>query len=746
MLHPAVQKQLWQMGWPALRPLQESAIQQILREEGHAILTAATAAGKTEAAFLPVLSRIADEPPGSVRAIYVGPLKALINDQFSRVQELCKFLEIPVHSWHGDVTATAKNELLKNPAGVLLITPESLESLFVNHWQKLPQLLGGVRFVVIDEMHSFLDTERGLHLQSLLMRLREISMPPARSIGLSATIGDENVAKKWIDLDRPEGVAIVSDTPEPKEIKFRLHGYVIERETEENHEQGQKSEAGPEAQESKVSSADDRLANDLVRHCAGHVNLIFANSKADVETFADLCGDIARRENLPDLFLVHHGSLSAELRHDAEEALKSGKPVTGFCSSTLEMGIDIGAVRLVGQIGAPSSVASMKQRLGRSGRKGTDPRMMRLYLRCRQPKIDANLFDRLHLNLLQAIAASDLLLSGWVEPPQSATCDLSTLSQQIISVIAQTSGIDAASIYQRLCAAGAFRSIEPALFAKLLRSLAAKDIIEQLPTGELILGLAGETLRKDKSFYAVFQTPEQFRVIADGQCIGELSMVPRAGEQLLLAGRRWELVDVDSAHRELHVKASAGGSKSVFLGDGATVHVRIRARMREILRETTTPAFLDATAAGLLEESRQAAVNAELVSDARDIDDAPISGDAPMPVSPLIPILSGGTAWFTWAGSRAQDTLIAMLTDQKIKVRDRGVAILFDEPPADVAELIAKMIDANASPEKLAEYVQPRRRRKYDAFLTDELLNISNARDRLDVAGARLIAAAVALD
>ena len=203
LLHPGVQRKLWDLQWPALRPLQRDAVRYVLGKPGHVVLSAATAAGKTEAAFLPVLSAIADEPEGAVRAIYVGPLKALINDQFRRVEDLCRHLDVPVHRWHGDVDAGAKKKLVDSPGGVLLITPESLESLFVNRSRFLAKMFAGLRFVVIDELHSFLGNERGLHLRSLLYRLAALTETPLRIIGLSATLGDSNVAKRYIDIDAP---------------------------------------------------------------------------------------------------------------------------------------------------------------------------------------------------------------------------------------------------------------------------------------------------------------------------------------------------------------------------------------------------------------------------------------------------------------------------------------------------------------------------------------------------------------
>ncbi len=544
LLHSAIQRQLWDMKWTHLRPLQVQAIQAILSGKDHLILSAATASGKTEAAFLPIISKIADEPKGGIQALYVGPLKALINDQFGRIRDLCGHLEVPVHHWHGDVSATDKKRLIDHPGGVLLITPESLESLFVNRAPYLQKLFGRLKFVVIDELHSFLGNERGLHLRSLLCRLRLVQQAGEifRLIGLSATIGDLSVAQRYIQLDPSYTSSIISDDTFSSDLKLRLYGY---REV-------------PPPKDEITTEAFREMTLDLVKHCQGASNLVFANAKVEVEELADLASRLADEQHLRDRFLVHHGSLSAELREEAETVMKSGAPATTFCSSTLEMGIDIGNVKMAGQVGAPWSVASLRQRLGRSGRREGEARILRMYIRCEETDAKSSLFDRLHLELVQAVAVVELLLKNWLEPSELPKCDLSTLTQQIISVIAQTGGIRADRLFDRLCGRGTFYDVEKSLFAILLRQLASRDVIEQMPEGDMILGLRGEQLRKDKGFYAVFETPEDFAVLWNGQRLGSISLAPQVNDHLLLAGRRWQVSQVDYERLEISVQPARG--------------------------------------------------------------------------------------------------------------------------------------------------------------------------------------------
>ena len=751
LLHAGVQRQLWRMGWRSLRALQEDSIRAVLTTPGHLLITAATAAGKTEAAFLPVLSAIADEGPGSVRAVYVGPLKALINDQFSRVETLCNYLEVPVYRWHGDVGDSSKVQLIKDPAGVLLITPESLESMFVNRSHALERVFGGLRFVVIDELHSFLDSERGLHLQSLLARLRTLS-PQYRLIGLSATIGDAMIAKRYLDPDKPGDVAHLDDKGQQKEVRLKVHAYADAVEEKGDFDEPAPArdtrhpepardlrveEATPDTEIPRklgmtegglgmtggnISSLSDlQLARDLLTHCRGHANLIFTNAKADAEEFADLCNRLAKEDGLPDAFLVHHGSLSADLREDAETALKSGRPLTAFCSSTLEMGIDIGNVKLVGQIGPPWSVASMKQRLGRSGRRDGEARTMRVYVRTTRPAADAPLFDRLQLKLVQAVAVTELLLEGWVEPAGAPACDLSTLTQQAISVIAQTSGIRADALHAQLCRRGPFRDVDAALFKRLLRGLGAKDVIEQTPEGDLILGLKGEQIRKDKAFYAVFPTAEAFTIVSNGQPLGTIEVAPRVGEQFLFAGMRWQIEDVDTQRRELHVSPAAAYQRPRFLGGGGELHPRLRQKMRDVLADDRAYAYANATALELLTDARAAAQEAQACQ------------------LSLIALDEATSALMTWTGTRVQDTLAAIFAARRIDARDQEVAFTFDRPMEKVRTLLGELAQDLPDPLEVAQLVPSRRRRKYDELFDDELLNESLARGWLDVEGAAAV-------
>ena len=227
LLATPIQHVLWDMRWEELRSIQCDAIREILGSEHDIIISAHTAAGKTEAAFLPILSQLFQQPPASVGAMYIGPLKALINDQFRRLEDLCQRAEIPVHRWHGDVDAGKKARLLERPGGVLLITPESLESMFINRANAMRRLFSDLRFVVIDEVHSLVGRERGLQLRSLLFRLGRYVRRRFRSIALSATIGDAvQDYKTWLSPDMPENVWQIHDPAEHKQVFFGIQAFL----------------------------------------------------------------------------------------------------------------------------------------------------------------------------------------------------------------------------------------------------------------------------------------------------------------------------------------------------------------------------------------------------------------------------------------------------------------------------------------------------------------------------------------
>jgi ATP-dependent Lhr-like helicase len=554
LLHERVRRWIWDQQWSELRDVQETAIRTILRGESDVIITAATAAGKTEAAFLPICSTLLEDrretAPAGVRVLYIGPLKALINDQWRRLDGLCESLEVPVHRWHGDVTANARQKLIRHPDGILLITPESLEALFVRRGTDVKRIFAALRFVIIDELHAFIGSERGMQLQSLMHRLEQMLRRRVRRIGLSATLGDMGIAADFLRPPnrRDNAPAVVKSDESGTAVKLRLHGF-------------KRGAERPEKNEEDDDETARSIAQHLFKHLRGSNNLVFANARSNVEGYTDRLARMCTGANLPQEFFAHHGSLSRELRLHVEEQLKRGdRPLTVVCTSTLEMGIDIGAVKSIAQIGPPPSVASLRQRLGRSGRRG-EPAVLRLYIEEATVNERSSPQEAIRATLVESIAMVNLLLDKWVEPPANEMVHGSTFVQQLLSLIAQYGGITAADAYAVLCESGPFLHITRAMFKTLLRQLAVHELIEQQKDGLLLHGVKGEKFVNHYDFYTAFVTPDEYRLMTSGTLLGTLPVVNPVteGSFLIFAGRRWRVMDVDQEKRVIGLAPAGGG-------------------------------------------------------------------------------------------------------------------------------------------------------------------------------------------
>lgn len=588
-----VQKWIRQQGWRELRDIQARSIRTIYATNADLIVAASTAGGKTEAAFFPLISQVLDEPFDGTGfdLLYIGPLKALITDQAMRLEGICQEAELPVVPWHGDVSQSIKTRALKSPKGILLITPESLEALFIRRGLEIARLFGATRAVVIDELHTVLDSERGVQLRSLLTRLELAIKRPIRRIGLSATLGDMDLAKAYLRPDAASSVQLIEADGGEAELRLQLRGYLS----------GDEDETSP--------SATDAIAAHLFKHLRGSDNLVFAGARQRVEIYADRLRELCAGEQLPQEFYPHHASLSREHRDFVERRLKdAAKPTTAVCTSTLELGIDIGDVTCVAQIGAPFSVAALRQRLGRSGRREGQPAILRQYAVETKLMAESSFVDRLRLGLIRSIAMIDLLLEGWCEPPKPQALHLSTLVHQILSVIAQRGGASASAVYNVLCREGPFRRVTTEVFADVLRAIGHPEtgLIEQADSGLLLLGPTGEKLVDHYSFYAVFKTPEEFRLVAEGRDLGTLPIdnVLAPGMLLIFSGRRWIVQEIHDREKVIVVKPAKAGVPPVFGGDAGEIHDKVIDRMFAVLEGGTSPAYMDSVSLTMLEEAR----------------------------------------------------------------------------------------------------------------------------------------------
>jgi len=699
-LHPQIRRWIREQGWQELRDVQDRTIQAILGGDTDVLIAASTASGKTEAAFLPVLTRVADRTAPGVSVLYVSPLKALINDQFRRLDMLCERMEIPITRWHGDAPQGAKTRILRAPRGLILITPESVEALLLRRSADAEKLLGSLDFVVIDELHAFLQGPRGLQLASLLSRIELLGGVRPRRIGLSATIGDLALAASWLNPASPGSVAIIESSADGPELRLQVRGYVREP-----------TEAGPDDLEieGEPPKALDRIADHAFEILRGSNNLFFAGSRRSVEALADRFRRRAEAANVPNEFFPHHGSLSKELREELELRLKKGDaPTTAVATTTLELGVDIGSVKSVALLGPPRSLSSLRQRLGRSGRRQGAPAVLRVYVREPHLASDLDPLERLRPDIVQTVAAVRLLLDHFVEPPGLDPAVVSVALHQTLSMIAQRGGARADSLYRSLRSAGPFAEIYSPDYAELLRWMARPEValLEQAPDGLIMLGEAGERLVAGRDFYAVFESDEEWRLSNGGRTLGviPLSNVITVGSLLAFAGQRWRVVAVDDRAKVLEVTRHRSGRLPKFDRRSVEpIHDRLAAEMRAVYQSADVPPYLDAVARQLLEEGRQNFVEAQLA--VRRYVNA-----------------GGDTHVMTWRGFAMNSVLAVLLTAAGLECEAHDLGVTVANATDNEVMGVLGNLTTTPSAQDLSEFVGNLRTAKYDAFAPEPLL------------------------
>ncbi|AXS39790.1 DEAD/DEAH box helicase [Breoghania sp. L-A4] len=701
-LHPEIRRWIWEQNWSELRDMQEKTIHAVLEGTDDVLVTAATAAGKTEAAFLPVLTRIANHEGGGLSALYIGPLKALINDQFRRLEPLCDRLDIPVVRWHGDAPSGAKTKVLRNPSGIALITPESIEALFVRKPDAVRCLFGALDFIVIDELHAFLQGPRGLHLASLLRRIDAFADKRARRIGLSATIGDLTIAARWLNWEATADVQIIEATSGTPELKLQIRGYVEPADVDffdlvEN--------------EQPPARALDEIGDHMFATLRGSNNLIFGGSRKMVETMTDRLQRRAERHGTPNEFFAHHGSLSKEARHEVEARLKLGSlPTTAVASTTLELGIDLGSVKSVAQIGAPRSLASLKQRLGRSGRRKGVPAILRIYIRGPYLVPESGPLDRLRFDLVQAVAAIRLLQARFIEPPEPDPAIVTVALHQTLSIIAECGGARADALYRAICGSGPLSALAPGDYATLLRHMASLDepLLEQAPDGTIMLGPQGEQLTTARDFYAIFPTDQEWRLVAGDRFLGTIPIFNKLGPGsiLLFAGRRWRVETVDDHGKVLQVAQHRAAKVPLFENSPAEqAHDRLIEEMQRVLLDDEIPAYLDTIAGQMLTEAREAYRDLRLNrTNAIPEDDS--------------------THLFTWRGSKANELLALYFQTAGVKAWPHEAGITLGDTDCDEARRLLEHMAASPTPtaEALADFIENLGDAKYDEYAPSSVL------------------------
>lgn len=772
---PFVQDFIYAHQWENLRSIQVAAADAIFNTDENVLLTASTASGKTEAAFFPILTEFWENPPASIGALYIGPLKALINDQFYRLNDLCTEADIPVWHWHGDVAASHKAKLLKKPSGILQITPESLEALLLRKHAYAGRLFGDLRYIVIDEIHSLLRGDRGGQTLCLIERLSRLAGVNPRRIGLSATIGDPERTGAFLSAGTGRG-CIIPRFEEPRKT-WRLsmeHFYIT----------------GPQATERALDSTgalqadliDDgdtrRLPdptgvridapsasaisarNDLAPQHAdpglgyifertrGSKNLVFVNSREEAEAVCASLRAYCESNHEPDRFLIHHGNLSSAYRESAEEAMRDeDQAQTTVTTATLELGIDIGRLERAFQVDAPFTVSSFLQRMGRTGRRDLPPEM-HFVMREEQPEPRTLLPETVPWKLLQGIALVQLYREEhWVEPPALDRLPYSLLYHQVMSTLASCGELTPAELAGRVLTLSYFHRVSTDDLRCLLRHLIATDHIEVTEEGGLIVGLEGERLTNSFKFYAVFQENEEFTVRCDSAELGTIVNPPPAGERIAIAGHCWLVEEVDWKRRLVYCTQIKGRVPAYFGDCAGDIDTHILERMKRVLSEHETFPYLMDNARARLNQARHVAANAGITSSGpgtRDRTGTP--GSPAADGSPLINL--GGDTWalFPWLGSYAFLALERLL---KIKCaselglkgldpsRPYFMQFRMKADPETFFEVVAAEAEAEFDPVDLVYPGEVPYFNKYDEFLPAELVRKGFAEGVLDIEGMR---------
>lgn len=766
---PFIREFIYRRGWDGLHELQLEAARVIFDTDDDLLLSSGTATGKTEAALFPILSELYRDAPCSFGALYIAPLKSLINDQFERISELVDAAGIPVFHWHGDVSASAKTCALRRPAGILQITPESLEALLIRRPADIGRLFCDLRYVIIDELHVLMGTDRGSQILCQLARIAHATGRDARRVGLSATVGDTREAACWLSAGRSRAICVPEAASARLRIRLGAEHFFIHSSDESSSSEAAyaafsaegdgsesdvtvrcaspstsgdaHSESGSERTEAARfhgDAADNALAEsedekyrvdegfEYVYDCVcDRKALVFSNSREETEYVTATLRQIAERRGDEDIFLIHHGNLSASLREEAEARLRDDdvRRLVTCATVTLELGVDIGRLERVVQLGAPNTVSSFLQRLGRSGRRGDAPEMMMVF-REEEPLSGAPLPALIPWELLRGIAVIQLYIEErFIEPPTHVSCPYSLMLQQILSLLCAEGAMLPSRLAERLYSLYPFAEVPREDCKLLLADMINHDFLELTDEGELLVGLRGERLTDSYKFFAVFKDSEDFTVRSGSEEIGTISTAPPVGDRFALAGRVWEVEECDLPRRIVYAHPIRGKMQVSWPGDSGEIHTRVLERMRQVLCEDTEYPYLKQNALERLRAARRVARSTGMVE--RDL--LSLGGDS--------------YVWFPWLGTRAMRAarrFVKSLSDSLgiSSVESESTYITFradgcknaDELRRRLAECAADGID----PYSLVGDAESPVYNKYDPYVPRELLHRAYVEDRLE--------------
>jgi len=523
-LHRDVQKAISKAGFELPTEPQKAAIERILRGE-NLLLIAPTGSGKTEAAILPILSKMKERTPAPVSVIYITPLRALNRDMLRRLKFWCDELGFSVSVRHGDTPQHERRKQVERPPHILITTSETFQAILVN--RKMRKHLRNVRWLVVDEVHELASSKRGSQLSVALERLVEIAGEFQR-IGLSATVGNPEEVSEFLFGTGRRGSVVSAFYEKP--FEFRV---LMPEITREDSDIAERIGSSPE-----IAAAIREIQGIIEK---SRSTLIFVNTRQT----AELLG--SRMRQLGISVAVHHGSLSRETRIEVEEAFKKGELRAMICTSSMELGIDIGFVDTVIQFSSPREVSRLIQRVGRSGHRFSE--VSRGFIIALTPD-----------EVLESAVIARRALEKSAEPVRIHEKPLDVLANQVASIVNEYGEISLERVLKIVRRAYPFRNVSEEEL---------KEICELLEEASLI-NLRGDVLsRRGKlAFYyrenlSMIPDEKRFDVLdlSSRRVIGHLDesfvINLKEGDAFITRGEAWkvvrigERVEVEPLHSEI---------------------------------------------------------------------------------------------------------------------------------------------------------------------------------------------------
>lgn len=612
-LHPSLQYHVVNtLGWSTLRPTQLAAIAPI-HAGTHCLLLAPTAGGKTEAAVIPILSRMLVEAWPATSVLYICPIKALLNNLEPRLAHYAGLVGRRVEVWHGDISQSRKNRALKDAPDILLTTPESVEAMLISLRVDRPAWFGGLRAVIVDELHAFAGDDRGWHLRSLLHRLDQYLEQPLQRIGLSATVSNPDELLGW--LAPTGGRCVVGSASVSTDADVTI-----------DH----------------VGSLEN-AAIVISRLHRGEKRLVFVDSRSSAEQLSSML-----RGHSVQTF-ISHASLSLSERRQAEAAFTEERDCVIVATSTLELGIDVGDLDRVIQIDSPSTVSSFLQRMGRTGRRMGGRR------NCLFLTTNDNAF-------LLALGVTQKWSEAWVEATVPPGEPWQLVAQQAMVLSLERGELPTHEVVELL--RGSFPELSIADIELLVEHLVAQQFLDR---SEGVLRVGPQTEQKYargnyRDLLASFSGSPLLTGRHGNAEVGYIDPTVLTGERhgrlVLLGGRSWRVLEVDWAKRVVWLEPAAEGGKARWTGGARSLGREVCQGIRSVLSSGVSP---------VVTLSRRAQAALQTLAD-----DLPGSSGTNFVISHRD---DGSVQTWTFGGTRLNRTLARQASAEGAKVRFDALSI-----------------------------------------------------------------------